>query len=61
MKNINKKTKDPVDPVKYRALINQFRKEWVIPTEKKAIQIIDSAQNFSIYLDKKGYKTTKTN
>jgi len=47
------------DPVKYRKLVNQFRIEWVEPTKDKAIQIVDSAQNFSMWLDKKGFKIKK--
>jgi len=44
------------DPVKYRKLVNQFRVEWVEPTKDKAIQVMDSAQNFTLWLDKKGYQ-----
>jgi hypothetical protein len=58
MKNKKEKTKDPV---KYRALINQFRKEWVIPTEDLPVQILDTSQNFSLWLTKNGYKIIKTN
>jgi len=43
------------DPVKYRRLVNQFKMEWVEPTKNIAIQVVDSAQNFSMWLDKKGY------
>ena len=57
-KEIKEKTKDPV---KYRALINQFRKEWVTPTETTAIHILDTSQNFSLWLDLNGYKIIKTN
>lgn len=43
------------DPVKYRKLVNQFRIEWVEKSKNTPIQIVDSAQNFSLWLDKKGY------
>ena len=44
------------DPVKYRALVNQFRREWVEKTKDTPMQIVDSAQNFSLWLDGKGYE-----
>lgn len=45
------------DPVKYRNLVNQFRKG-VEKLEKNnsPIQILDTAQNFSIWLDDNGYE-----
>jgi len=47
------------DPVKYRRLVNQFRIEWVEKSKNTAIQIVDSAQNFSMWLDKNGFTIEK--
>ena len=47
------------DPVKYRKLVNQFNSEWVEKSKNTSIQIVDSAQNFSIWLDKEGYSIKK--
>lgn len=47
------------DPVKYRKLVNRFLKEWVEKSKDTPIQIVDSAQNFSIWVDDKGYKIIK--
>ena len=53
----NPKTKDPV---KYRKLVNQFRKEWVEKSKNTSIQILDTAQNFSIWLDKNKYQIKRS-
>jgi len=49
------------DPVKYRNLVNLFRSEWVEKTKNLSIQFLDTAQNFSIWLDKNGFVIKKEN
>ena len=42
-------------------LVNQFRKEWIMKSEKTPIQILDTPQNFLIWLkDKYGQRNIKT-
>ena len=51
------KPKERIDPVKYRKLVNQFRKEKIDSvSEDSPIKILDTAQNFSLWLDRNGYK-----
>ena len=49
------------DSVKYRNLVNLFRSEWVEKSKNTSIQILDNAQNFSIWLDEKGFVIKREN